>query len=281
VYENLAFTHALNVSLNCYGLASPRAIVDGQRTVAKDGTFLLYPELMESGPLFLTANCDTIYLITVLNLADGPMVLEAPPMALGAIDDVWFHWVIDVGFPGPDRGQGGKYLIVGPGYDGVLPESGYYIARSTTTVVIAFMRFFLDHDDPAPVVAMIKLAVPARLHRPAQTVLRRRQALSHHAAQGHPREEFWALTLYDNQTRSMLRTPQRFPRAGSQTYPSPAASPNATARSWSTSDRHSPRASAATGSRPCPAKAGSWACASTARSMGSSTRAGGRARSRK
>jgi hypothetical protein len=31
------------------------------------------------------------------------------------------------------------------------------------------------------------------------------------------------LTLYDNQTRSMLDTPQRFPRAGSQSYPSPAA----------------------------------------------------------
>ena len=31
------------------------------------------------------------------------------------------------------------------------------------------------------------------------------------------------MTLYDNQTRSMLDTPQRFPRAGSQSYPSPAA----------------------------------------------------------
>jgi hypothetical protein len=33
--------------------------------------------------------------------------------------------------------------------------------------------------------------------------------------------------VYDNQTRSMLQTPQRFPRAGSQTYPSPAAVANA------------------------------------------------------
>jgi hypothetical protein len=29
--------------------------------------------------------------------------------------------------------------------------------------------------------------------------------------------------VYDNQTRSMLDTPQRYPRAGSQSYPSPAA----------------------------------------------------------
>ena len=44
---------------------------------------------------------------------------------------------------------------------------------------------------------------------------------------GIPAEKFWSFTLYDNQTRSMLDTPQRYPRAGSQSYPSPAAEPNA------------------------------------------------------
>ena len=38
-----------------------------------------------------------------------------------------------------------------------------------------------------------------------------------------PAGRFWSLTLYDNQTRSMLQTEQRYPRAGSQEYPSPAA----------------------------------------------------------
>ncbi|HEY6531733.1 MAG TPA: DUF1214 domain-containing protein, partial [Acidimicrobiales bacterium] len=38
-----------------------------------------------------------------------------------------------------------------------------------------------------------------------------------------PEARFWSLTLYDNQTRSMLVTPQRYPRAGSQAYPTPAA----------------------------------------------------------
>ena len=31
-----------------------------------------------------------------------------------------------------------------------------------------------------------------------------------------PQGKFWSFTLYDNQTRSMLETPQRYPRAGSQ-----------------------------------------------------------------
>jgi hypothetical protein len=41
-----------------------------------------------------------------------------------------------------------------------------------------------------------------------------------------PAERFWSLTVYDNQSRSMLATPQKYPRAGSQNYPSPKATPN-------------------------------------------------------
>jgi hypothetical protein len=40
---------------------------------------------------------------------------------------------------------------------------------------------------------------------------------------GIPAAAFWSFTVYDNQTRSMLQTPQKYPRAGSQSYPSPAA----------------------------------------------------------
>jgi len=43
---------------------------------------------------------------------------------------------------------------------------------------------------------------------------------------GIPAEKFWSFTLYDTMTRSMLDTPQRYPRAGSQSYPSLAAEPN-------------------------------------------------------
>src|SRR5207244_6939445 len=42
-----------------------------------------------------------------------------------------------------------------------------------------------------------------------------------------PEAAFWSFTVYDNQTRSMLQTPQRYPRAGSQSYPSPAAEADA------------------------------------------------------
>ena len=41
-----------------------------------------------------------------------------------------------------------------------------------------------------------------------------------------PAARFWSLTAYDTETRSMLHTPQRFPRVGSQAYPTPAATAN-------------------------------------------------------
>ena len=73
---------------------------------------------MDSTSLFLTGNADTVYYSRPLDLSDGPDGDRAAADGLGTINDMWFSWIIDVGRPGPDRGLGGKYLIVGPGYDG-------------------------------------------------------------------------------------------------------------------------------------------------------------------
>jgi hypothetical protein len=71
------------------------------------------------------------------------------------------------------------------------------------------------------------LAISPRLFGREQELLRRREDLQMHTAQRDSGSEFWSFTLYDNMTRSMLDTPQRFPRAGSQSYPSPAAEASA------------------------------------------------------
>jgi hypothetical protein len=69
---------------------------------------------------------------------------------------MWFSWVIDIGRPGPDRGEGGKYLLVPPGYEGPLPDGGYFVARSRTNRVLYAARSFLVNDDPSPAVENIK-----------------------------------------------------------------------------------------------------------------------------
>ena len=101
---------------------------------------------MDSRSLFLTANTDTVYYLGVINLSKGPMVLEQPPNGLGTINDMWFSWIIDIGRPGPDRGEGGKYLLVPPGYDGPLPEGGYFVAHSKTNRVLYAARAFLVNE---------------------------------------------------------------------------------------------------------------------------------------
>jgi hypothetical protein len=55
-------------------------------------------------------------------------VIEAPPRSLCVVDDFWFRYVADMGIPGPDRGQGGRYLYLPPGYDGDVPD-GYHTYR--------------------------------------------------------------------------------------------------------------------------------------------------------
>ena len=81
----------------------------------------------------LTPNSDTPYGIASLDLKiGGPIVIELPPgNFVGFVNDHNFRWVHDMGNPRPDKGQGGKYLVLPPGYNGTVP-SGYYVGRSDT-----------------------------------------------------------------------------------------------------------------------------------------------------
>jgi hypothetical protein len=58
------------------------------------------------------------------------------------VNDAYFRFVIDMGAPGPDRGKGGKYLILPPGYEGEVPE-GYFSVESPTYVNWLPLRGFL------------------------------------------------------------------------------------------------------------------------------------------
>ena len=116
VYDHLDFVHALNVFLNGYAGASTVALRKGlEEAGAKDNEVLIFSELMDSASLFLTANADTAYFLSMVDLRSGPMVVETPPQSLGMFDDRWWQWIVDFGLPGPDRGEGGRFLLVPPG----------------------------------------------------------------------------------------------------------------------------------------------------------------------
>ena len=129
VYDHLDFVHALNVFLNGYAGASTCAMRKGfHEAGARDNAILIFSELMGSESLFLTANADTVYFLGIIDLTSGPMVVETPPQALALFDDMWCQWIVDFGLSGPDRGEGGRFLLVPPGDDGPLPDSGYHVA---------------------------------------------------------------------------------------------------------------------------------------------------------
>jgi len=157
VYDNLLYVRGVDAFMNSFSGASAYAIREGFHSIgAEDNSVVIFSELMDSNSLFLTANADTIYSLAILDLTKGPLVVEVPPMALGTLNDMWFGWIIDIGNPGPDRGQGGRYLILPPGYDGPVPDGGFYVGRSKTDHVLYAVRAFMVNNDPKPSVALIK-----------------------------------------------------------------------------------------------------------------------------
>jgi hypothetical protein len=158
--DHLDYLHGVETFMNTIQGVSVYAIRQGMLEAGiADGDVWIFSGLMDSRTLALTANADTVYFWSILDLSQGPVVLEAPSETLGLLNDMWFRWVSDFGLPGADRGQGGTYLVVGPGHDGPLPEGGCYVRHSRTNHVLLVGRAFINENpgmDPAPTVDRIK-----------------------------------------------------------------------------------------------------------------------------
>jgi hypothetical protein len=105
--------------------------------------------------IILTANSQSIYSFGYLDLSKGPVVFDVPPGGLGGFDNAWEQPLIDIGPLGPDKGKGGKYLLLPPGYEGDIPE-GYFAAHSDTYWVLWLIRGSKVDGKVAPAVAQLK-----------------------------------------------------------------------------------------------------------------------------
>jgi hypothetical protein len=156
LYDNLDFQHAVQAYL--LGLPPVNQLANRQaiRQVGPDNlTVPIWEQMVDSRTVELTANDNTPYTWFWLDLRNGPLVLEVPPKVLGLIDDMWYRWTGDVGITGPDRGRGGKYLLLPPGYKGEVPE-GYHVMRPATFSIWVAWRSFLVNGDPKPGVDEVK-----------------------------------------------------------------------------------------------------------------------------
>ena len=152
------FQRGVDVFLSQMPAASMVALRNGHRElgIIEAHQVAIFEDLMDSKSLWLTANTETVYASTFLDLGKhGPFVIESPPNVLGLLDDMWMRYVGDVGNAGPDKGQGGKFVVLPPGYQGDEP-AGYHVFRSHTYGVWFLVRGFLEQGETGPAVASLK-----------------------------------------------------------------------------------------------------------------------------
>jgi hypothetical protein len=125
---------------------------------------LYWSRLLDWKNQTLTPNPDVIYLMPFFNTKDvGPVVLEIPPaddgVFNGSIMDRWQAAIEDVGPGGVDKGKGGKYLFLPPGFDKSKVPAGYIPMPSITYEGYALLRSVLksgNDEDVAKAIAYSK-----------------------------------------------------------------------------------------------------------------------------
>jgi len=150
VYDYLDRSRAVNVFINSIPMMSAYSLREGQASIGADASYkiAIWDNLMDSKSLLLTGNTSTMYAVGFLALdKDGPTVIDLPPGMLGVLDDMAFRYMTDLGVAGPDKGKGGKFLVLPPGYKGEVPK-GYFVVSSKTNGVWVFTRGYLDKSMP-------------------------------------------------------------------------------------------------------------------------------------
>ncbi len=155
VFDNLDFQRGMNVFLDAIPVASLQAFKEGLASIGVNdhNHYAVWMSRMDSSSLLLTPNTESVYGIGWLDLKAGPLVLETPPNVLGLLDDAAFQYIGDVGNAGPDKGQGGKYLVIGPDWQGDYDVSNYTAVYHSKSYGVWFpMRGFQGDDQGATAV---------------------------------------------------------------------------------------------------------------------------------
>jgi hypothetical protein len=143
VYDELDLQRATQLYLDMYPALSSHGIMKGwvrDFGMHDSSQINVTANRLDSSALILTGNTESLYALVVFDLKrDGPTVFEVPPGVMGPLDDHNFLFVADIGPTGLDKGEGGKYLLLPPDYEGDVPD-GYFIVRSPTYANFSFIR---------------------------------------------------------------------------------------------------------------------------------------------
>ena len=170
--DELLFQRATQAYLWAMPLINTLGMKNGSEKVFGAGYNILpvWKKRLDAKTLVTTPNSDVIYAMNYLDVGrDGPLVFEAAAGLQGILLDVWQRPIPgpsenfqgDVGFFGPDKGKGGKYLILPPGYTKPVPE-GYFVYRSATNNVFVFLRSF--YQDPSDLTPAVKIMEATKIY---------------------------------------------------------------------------------------------------------------------
>lgn len=133
LYELRDLQRAVELYLWALPTVQFQAWKEGQEGAFGKG-FTIYTTFNEQAGI-ITANATTPYIFGWPNLNEtGPIVIDMPAGAYAAaIMDWWEYPVCDMGQSGPDKGKGGRYIIVGPDHDPAeYKDKADYVFQSRT-----------------------------------------------------------------------------------------------------------------------------------------------------
>ncbi len=142
--ETLRKEQYLIKAVTAYELAIPIVGVErwhqGFLTEAEHGDWVFYDNLNQKIPI-LTANQTTPYTVSYVDLAVSPYYIEIPAGRIGGLVlDIYQRPQADLGILGPDKGKGGKYLLVGPGQEVPEGHDAQWVIKSSCNLVFLGTR---------------------------------------------------------------------------------------------------------------------------------------------
>ncbi len=139
------------------------------KTSGKVNEIIYWGRLLDWHNQTLTPNPDAMYFMAFFNTKDvGPIVFDIPPVdrsasLTGNINTIWQAALEDVGVLGVDKGAGGKFLVVPPGYKAPIP-SGYIVLPSDTFAGFALLRATPNSHSDADIAAAIAYGKRVKLY---------------------------------------------------------------------------------------------------------------------
>lgn len=169
VNEQLVYSRAINAVI--WGMPAVNSELMHKSLLKAKGDYnqvVYWSGLLNDKNQTLTPNPDVIYVNPFYDTRKGPVVLEIPAAEgvssiTGSVDDAWQTAIEDVGPAGVDKGKGGKYLILPPGYKDKMP-SGYIPMPSSVYTGFVILRSNLTDGSPADIARAVEYGRKVKIY---------------------------------------------------------------------------------------------------------------------